>query len=187
MARPVGSKNKPKAPTADGEVASNHNGKPAREPLTDEQEHALCAHHALAYEKALAAKKAADAAFKNTCKLAKSEGVPLASIKDYIELQTEEGQEKLREEIARKHKVARWAGLPVGTQANFFDEEPPSIDRAMDDGKRAGLKGESAKPPDHLTQQQQDAWLEGHAQGQSIIAGRFQKTGDDDGPEYATT
>lgn len=174
MARPQGSKNKPKAPTADGEVETSHNGH-AKAPLTDEQLQGLFEHHKAAYEQSLKAKKAADAAFKNTAKLAKFDGVSIADIKLAIDLEEEGGEERLREKIAAQHRIARWLGLPVGTQPSFFDDEDrmPSIDKAAIEGKRAGLKGESCNPPAHYGSAQQQAWIDEWHIGQKVLADRI--------------
>lgn len=181
MGRPPGSRNKAKAPSAkapsaDGEVSISHN-----EPLTDEQLQALFEQHKKHYEAALADKKKADADFKNVCKRAKGEGVSIADIRLAIDLEGEGGVEKLREKIAAQHRVARWFGLPVGTQPSFFDHDDrtPSIDKAFNDGKRAGLKGDAASPPHHLGVQQSSSWLDGHAAGQAVIAARFKEKHDE--------
>ena len=176
---------KPKAPAK--VKPKNPQPQVSKEPLTDEQEHALTAHHAAAYEKALAAKKSADATFKNTCKLAKAEGVPVKQIKEYLEYQTEEGQEELRAEIARKHKVARWAGLPVGTQLAFFDEidRTPIDERIADEGKRAGMKGEPCAPPRHLPGDLAQLWTMKWHEGQEIMATKGFKQKEDPASEPA--
>jgi hypothetical protein len=164
------------APTADGEVSTKHNRKPkvAVEPLTDDQEHALTAHHASAYGKLLAAKKTADANLKNGVKLAKAEGIGLAAIKEYIDFQTPDGRERLEEEIARKHKIARWAGLPVGTQLNFFEDDRAPLEyEVFNDGKRAGLKGDRCDPPHHLPGALAQQWQEGWHEGQAVLATKF--------------
>lgn len=170
---------KDKVPSADGDVDQEHNGKPSKAPLTDEQLQSLTAHHTKAYVKALAEKKKTDAEFKNICKLAKAEGVSVADIKDTIALETEEGREELRAEIERKHRVARWAGLPVGAQPSFFEEDrTPSIDKARADGKRAGLKGESANPPRQMGHEQTEHWMVGWHEGQKVLAERIKQSGD---------
>ena len=189
MARPKGSRNKPKVPAADGEVETTHNGsvKPGKEPLTDEQMQGLFEHHKEEYERGLKAKKAADAALKNICKLAKSEGVSIADIKLAIDLEEDGGEERLREKIAAQHRIARWLGLPVGTQPSFFDDEDrmPSVEKAELDGKRAGLKGESADPPAHYGLAQQQYWLTGWHAGQKILAERIAQKHDQERAEDA--
>lgn len=209
--RPPGSKNKPKdVPASDRAVSAEDNapaapakrkpGRPpaskgptvqspsvSKNPLTDEQEHALTQHHATVYENKLKAKKEADAAFKNACKVAKAEGVSLKQIKEYISYQTEEGQQKLREDLARKQKVARWAGIPIGTQLNFLEEidRTPIDERMKEDGKRAGLKGEQGKPPNHCPPNLYSAWMEGWHDGQRILADRIKQKHEEQRAEDA--
>lgn len=144
MARPKGSKNKPKT---DGPQITSHDNV-AKPPLTDEQLEALTASHVEAYSKALTRKKEADAALKNVCKVAKSEGVLLADIKAYIDAGTEEGQERLTEQAVRFMRVARWRGFPLGHQAGLFDETPASTPaRSFTLGKEAGLAGKTLFVP----------------------------------------
>ena len=194
--RPKGSSNKPKAaatskapkkatrseypePHAEnGEVRPGHNQPHvAKNPLTDEQELALTVNHTKAYEKALAAKKDADAKFKNVCKIAKAEGISVKQIKEFIDYQTEEGQQRLREDLARKQKVARWAGLPIGSQINFLEEidRTPIDERTFHDGKNAGLKGEKADVPRHVPANLSSKWIEGWHEGQRILLGRIKE------------
>lgn len=189
--RPKGVPNKPKADAAPKgpTVAAAPSEKPRlnKEPLSDEQEHALTDHHVQNYQKALEAKKTADAKFKNACKLAKAEGVPLKQIKEYISYQTEEGQQQLREDLARKAKVARWAGLPIGAQVNFLEEidRTPIDERTKEDGKRAGLRGEKAEVPRHVPSNLVSVWMEGWHQGQVILAGRIKQKHDEQTAEDA--
>ena len=200
--RPAGSKNKERAPSippsGQPPAAENPNAvsggnappvapakvrpKIAKEPMTDEQEHAMLAHHVDSYEKALKAKKAADSELLRVTKLAKAEGVSAKSIKEYISYQTDEGQQKLREDIERKHKIARWAGVPVGTQLSFFEEtdREPIDDKVRADGKRAGLKGEAGGPPRHYPGNLAVIWEEGYREGQEIQLAKFQQKPDDE-------
>lgn len=98
MARPKGSKNKPKQngdaakTVADPKVG--HNGGPKIE-LTEEQRQALFFNqHLPKYKAALAQKKAADAHLKNVCKIAKAElgDTVIGDIKLAIEAETPEGE-----------------------------------------------------------------------------------------------
>jgi len=204
--RPKGSTNKTKAakpekfpePQAENEAVRPGSNKPkapkgptvkpqvAKEPLNDEQEHALTQHHSEKYKKLLELKKTAAANLKNGCKLAKAEGVSLKQIKEYIDYQTEEGQERLREDLARKQKVARWAGLPVGTQINFLEEidRTPIDERTREDGKRAGLKGEKCEAPRHVPGNLISAWVEGWTAGQAVLAARITQQKDEDSREF---
>lgn len=168
--RPKGSRNKPKLIVSNGEEVSphpqNHNE------MTDEQKQALFFQHKRKYEQFLAAKKKADADLKNTCKLAKSEvgDDAVERIKYAIELESEEGEARLKERIARQMEVARWMGLPVGAQAELFgDDRTPGEDKAHAEGKRAGMAGNERRPPNYdASSPQAQAWLRGYDAGQEV-------------------
>lgn len=147
--------------------------------MTEEQRQALHLNsHVPAYEKALEAKKAADAALKNVAKLIKAEGGSVAAVKLTIELRSPEGEEAFRARIEREIEVARWNG--VGVQVDLFaDEMVPSEDRAYEAGKRAGMAGEPRQPPHDPSVPQHHRWLDGHADGQKVLAtAGFKKLGE---------
>lgn len=187
--RPKGSKNK-KVPAAEGEVSSDHNSKPnvAKEPLTDEQQQKLFFTHVELYKVKLEGFKAAQAALKNAGKLIKSEGTRLADVKEAIALESPEGEKALKEDIERKLRVARWMGASIGTQFSFLDEDrTPSVDKAEEDGKRAGMRGEAPNPPHHYGLLQQQAWLKGWHVGQKVNLDRIKETHDSQRAEDAKT
>lgn len=145
--------------------------------LTEDEKRALLFQHKGLYEKALAEKKAADAKLKNVCKLAKSElgKGAVDDIKDAIALDQPEGEAAHRAEIERKLRIARWMGASVGTQFSFAEDMTPATDRAYEDGKRAGLKGEAARPPHDPSVPQYGKWMEGWHAGQGVLASDFRK------------
>lgn len=147
--------------------------------LTDEEKRALLIQHKNAYSVALADKKAADAEFKNICKKAKAEcGTDaVAEIKDAILMSEPGGRQKIEAEIARKHRVARWMGLPVGAEPLMFEmvDRRPAVDIAYDNGKAAGMAGETQKPPYDTSVPQYQRWLEGWHDGQEILGSAFKK------------
>jgi hypothetical protein len=176
--RPPGSKNK----TSNGAEAAPSNGEGHNiKPLTDEQKQKLFFEHVASYQKALKKFKTAQADLKNVGKVIKGEGTNLADVKLAIALEDPDQEEALRERIQSQLKVAAWLGLPIGYQAGLFSALPEvsnSDQRHFEDGKRAGLKGESAKPPDHFGQAAADHWLQGYHVGQAVILGKFKKKGD---------
>ena len=117
--------------------------------MSDDQARALhLSNHVPAYEKALAAKKKADADFKNVCKTIKSEGGNIDDIKLTIKLRTPEGEKEFKEQIERQRRIAQWNNLPIGGQGWLLDEDRrPLSERAYEDGKKAGLEGNDASPP----------------------------------------
>ena len=174
MARPKGSKNKPKA-DADAKTAVNGNGGIGHNSeLTDDQKQALALHHKAAYEAKLAAKKKADAEFKNACKLAKAEiawtdGVAL--IKDMILAETEEGEADLRARMNRALLAARYMAVPLGSQFEMFDEDrTPAIDRARAEGRRDGMADKPLANPYDPSVPQADAYADGWHEGRKARA-----------------
>jgi len=165
MGRPKGSKNRPKIVPSEAAPSAGHNQ------LSDEQVQALFFQHKKRYEAALAVKKKADADFKTSCKLAKSEigDDAVERIKYAIELETEEGEAKLKARMERQAEVARWMGLPIGAQASLFGEDrTPGDDRAFAEGKRAGMEGKERRPTYDVTTSQSRKWLEGYDAGQEV-------------------
>lgn len=190
--RPKGSANKSKGdtvPAADRKVHADHNNMPqvAKEPLSEDQQQALFFNHKKAYEKELEAKKKADASFKVACKLIKAEGTKLSDVKLAIDLEDPEAGAEMRARIERELKVARWMNVPVGTQFSLLDEtdRTPIDEKTYNDGKKAGLSGEPAKPPNHTPPSLFNKWLDGHAAGQAALASKFKQKNDDQRAEDA--
>jgi uncharacterized protein (UPF0335 family) len=168
--RPAGSKNKPKTnlQVVDGGKSKpagvGHNG--------DDADKALHFVHLRDYEKALAEKKKADADFKNITKRIKAEGGSVDAIKLTIQLRGQEGEKAFKETMEQMLRVARWNGLPIGTQTSLFDEDRrPIEERALNEGKTAGMRGENPSvpnvyPPDSPAGK---AWMEGWHEGQKAI------------------
>lgn len=169
-------KKAPKLEVVGGTAGPGHNSA-----LTDEQMQALhLNNHVPAYERALKAKKDADAAFKNVCKTIKAEGGSIDDVKRTIELRTPEGEAKLKVQIEQMLRVARWAGLPLGTQSDLFGpDRRPVEERAFEDGKRAGLAGKDCKTEHAPGTEAYDKWIEGWHAGQAVLAAGFGKKADD--------
>lgn len=164
MGRPKGSTNKAKQPNGEA-PGEGHNSKP----LTDAERQALHFRHVKEYERELAAKKKADADLKNTAKRIKAEGGSVAKVKGSIELQTPEGEAAFRARMADMAEVALWNG--VGIQVDMFaDERQPAEDRAFEEGRRAGMKGEARKPPYDPSVPQYAKWMDGYTDGNAVLA-----------------
>lgn len=158
----------------DGEATDEANGVGHNSgDLSDVDRKALTFQHKRLYEKALAAKKAADADFKNACKLARAElgddGVVL--IKDMIALESDDGEEKIKAAIDRQRRAAEYMGLPLGAQLTLFDEpdRTPAVDRARAEGQRDGMQGKSLANPYAPELEQHSAYAEGWHAGQKAI------------------
>jgi len=73
----------------------------------------------------------------------------------------------------REARVAAWFNHPIGTQPDLFSDEPdrtPSVDKAYEDGKIAGMEGRTCSPPSHLGQEQNQQWIRGWGDGQELLA-----------------
>ncbi|CDX26852.1 hypothetical protein MPL3356_60589 [Mesorhizobium plurifarium] len=185
MARPKGSKNKPKlAPVAPpgGRPGDNR----TVEAISDDQLQALTRQLAQKRAKLVAEEKTAKANRMNHDRLIKTElgEHGLKEIKLLEELETPEGEKEFKARRERELRVARWAGLPVGSQGEFDLDRRPIAEKAFEDGKRAGMKGEDCKPPHAPGTEAFDKWIEGWHEGQAILAAGFkQKPADPGAPE----
>lgn len=152
-----------------GEATEAEVGHNSRKELTPEERQALHYVHVRDYRQALAVKKAADATLKNVCKTIKSDGGSVRKVKLTIQLETPEGEAALRAEMAEMQEAAVWSG--VGIQVDMFsDERQPAEDRAFDEGKRAGMKGEPRTCQYDSTLPQFAKWQDGYTAGNAVLA-----------------
>jgi hypothetical protein len=171
---------KPKAPKAP---------KKSAEDLNDDDLATLTYQHKGRYETTLAAKKKADAEFKNACKRARSElgDEAIDDIKQLIEIEDDEeaAKSKYSTRVQRIMRVAKMAGMTLAVQLDMFGGKNS---KHYEDGKRSALKGEPRTPPKHLSvsgAEYQD-WLRGHADGNAARNADLAKaaeSGDDDEDE----
>lgn len=151
--------------------------------LTDDQRAALTFQHKKTYEKLLAAQKAAVKALKDLGKEIKADlgKGALQDIKDLIELESPEGEDKLKEEMERRARVMRWMGMDVGTQAEMFGatDRRPVTEKAFAEGKSAGLKGEPFRNPYHQTNPGHAEYARGYEVGQNTVMQGFKKLDPD--------
>lgn len=136
----------------------------AKEPLTDEQRQVLTDSWSREYGRALTRKKTADADLKNVCTKAKSEGVLLKEMKDYLACETEEGQAKLRVDAERITRIARWRNFALGHQFALFEEEGGGDSRSFTLGKETGMAGNPMVVP---TDCARDEFIRGWHEGQA--------------------
>lgn len=178
--RPKGSKNRPKTEltvVSNEGVSSPGNGH--NSDLTDDEAATLHFHHVGEYEKALAAKKSADADLRNVAKRIKAEGGSVTAVKSSILLKTPEGEEKFKAEYEQMQLVARWNNLPIGTQGDIFDvDRRPLEERAYNDGKIAGGEGKTLSIPAQYAgvAEAANAYVEGHKASQAILANKIKPT-----------
>ena len=140
--------------------------------LTDEERRALTLHHKAAYEAADARVEMCKADRKAVADLAKSDlgKGAMADIRDLIAAGDED---KTKANLERMLRIARWAGMPVGTQLAMFDFMPD--DKAAEEGKTAGMEGMPCDPPRHWPPSAHQRWIEAWHDGQAVLASAFKK------------
>lgn len=165
-------------------------GGPVTTGLNDDQLEALFWSHKRLYANALAAKKNADANFKNACKKAKSElgDHAVESLKLVCSIETDpEAEGRFKGLVEAQMRAARWAGAAVGTQFSLLDEvnRAPAVDMAFAEGRRHGLAGEPRKPGWAPGTDQYGAYMEGFTAGQDVLAQGIKKPTEPAAPPAA--
>lgn len=86
-------------------------------------------------------------------------------------------EERVKAEVADRLKVAWWIGHPMGAQLDLFSQpdRTPSVERAFEEGKTAGMEGRVRKPPYSPELPQHEKWMQGWYDGQEILAKGFNK------------
>lgn len=145
--------------------------------LDDDQVYSLTEQHRQKYERLLKAKKDADNALKNHCKIVKADlgAKGIEQIKSLIESETEEGEAAIKARIERDMQVLRWKGVPIGHQSELFPtiDAAPIAERSFNEGKRQGLAGETNSNPHHVSTEAYRKHNEGYAVGQDTLAKGF--------------
>ncbi|MER9768953.1 hypothetical protein NKJ09_23145 [Mesorhizobium sp. M0189] len=174
MSRPKGSVNKkPKLSVVGGGASPGPGHNKSAEQLNDDQLQALTRQHAAKRAKLLDTEKKAKADRMNFDKVIKSDlgSTGLANIKLLEDLETPEGEARIKADMERQAMVARWAGLAIGTQGALFDtDRRPIEDRAFDDGKRDGMSGKTLAPPHAPDTVAYGRYVEGWHAGQALNA-----------------
>jgi ribosome modulation factor len=176
--RPPGSKKVQGGPTP----GAGHNQ------MTDDQEQKLTRDHAAKRALLLAAEVKAKSDRMNFDKIIKSDlgAKGLDNIKLLERLEADDkGENSVKEDFERMAKVARWAGLQIGTQGSLFDDDRRSTtEKAFDEGKKAGMTSKDPNSP--YTGEAGQEWLRGWHEGQAIQAQKFMKPGPE-AAEIVTT
>jgi hypothetical protein len=146
--------------------------------LTDEEKRALTLHHKRKYEAADSLVEKAKADRTAIADLAKSDlgKGALADIKDMIIAGSDK---KMKAVVERAMRLARYAGLAIGTQTNLFE---PVVNHT-DQGKVAGMEGQVCEPPKSLAQDAAQKWISGWHEGQTILMAAFKKKRPVDAPD----
>lgn len=123
------------------------------------------------YERCLAAKKRADAEFKNCCKsITKLLGDgAIDDIKELIAGETPEGEAKLKASVERRLRVLRWMETPIGFHGELFPmvDAAPITERSFNSGRRDALAGQSRNNQHHHTTEAHKSYEAGYDIGQA--------------------
>lgn len=138
--------------------------------LTDDEKRALTFHHAKAYEAADALVEKAKKDRAAVVDLAKAD-LGRGAKADIVDLLTANTPAKMKAVVERVQRLARWAGLPVGSQPQLFERAADPFE----EGKVAGMQGEKCEPPLSLAQDAFQMWIAGWHDGQTILARAFTK------------
>lgn len=145
--------------------------------LTEDQRRALLT-DAVGKVKPLKEKlRSTTADIRNLYKKAKADGVTKEMIDFALGLEDDNGEALT--EAKWKAEIARWYQNPLGMQASFEFDRTPSVDKAYEEGKQAGLEGKDARPPVGMGQAQVQKWMEGWHEGQRIVMGGIKTRKDD--------
>ncbi len=162
MKKPSAKKTKETTPETKGAKAKKkgvgHQEKGANS-AEDANRRALFLVHKGDYVKAKDRLTKAQTAIRGLEKVIKSDGFKVAQVKDAILMDSPEGEEQIRMEIANRLIAAQWAGSVLGQQLALFLEpdRTPAVDMAADEGTRDAMENKVAKPgydpstPQHRT------------------------------------
>lgn len=156
-----------KTDTTKSKAKTKAKAKPTAEALSDQQRQALLFQHKRKIVPLLEDEKEAKAAVAKAYELAKKEGIPKKEVELAIKLASEDGIEAIKVEVERTHRIARWMG--IGKQLDLFGDKETLSQRHFEDGRRAALDDQPAKPPAHLATKDANTWLNGHAAGQKMV------------------
>lgn len=148
-----------------------HNSGASAEQISDDQQRALFIQSLEKIKRAKEKAATATADLRNLYKVAKAEGFSKADIDYAISLEKDD-DDKMIERRRREQKIAAWMNHPIGTQADLFEskvDDRPLKDRAFEEGKIAGMKGEVAKPPYDTGTDGYSGYMEGYHAGQAAI------------------
>lgn len=126
---------------------------------------------------AMEAKKAADAKVKLVGKAIKADlgEHGLHQIKTYEKAKTPEGQAEIKEIQAIEQQAMRFAGIPVNTQLDIFQDLAPLAERAYLAGEEAGMAGETLSNPYNEGSTEGQEYARGWHEGQAALFAGIKK------------
>jgi len=163
------------------DTALKTNGMGHNSALSDDERRALTLHHRGIYAAAQERVAAAKEELKKVGNQAKAD-LGRGAVADIRDMIAAADPAIAKAGIERALRLARWMGLPVGTQMQLFTETGDELVRARELGVAAGMEGQVADPPRHLAGEAHQAWLAGWHDGQGELASAFKKLGHADTP-----
>jgi hypothetical protein len=159
-----------RASTARKQTPANDTPPAGHNSITSDQRQALALMHRRIYRADLAAKKTADAKFKNSCKVIRSDlgenGV--LQIKDMIARETPEGAAKADAEIKARAEVRVW--VSDDRQLDMFPTASKPVDsEAFQQGKIAGMDDLPCSSPYSESTADGEDWIRGWGVGKAIM------------------
>lgn len=153
--------------------------------ITDDDLKALAIQNRPFYEAALDKKKKADKALKDVGKTIKADlgDQGLAIIKAMIELDTPEGEARVKAKLRAQATALAWTSNQLGTQILMDLDTPdrtPAADRAYDEGKTASMANKPRKPSYAPETEQYRRYMAGYDADQTVRASKLGR-GNDDG------
>ena len=135
--------------------------KPTAEKLSDQERQRLLFAHKRKIKPLLSIELEAKGFTTMAFELAKKDGFTKKEIELAILLETDDGIEKIKVEVERTNRIARWMG--VGKQLDLFGGEAKQTpaERYYESGKIAAYDDEPRKPPSYLSDKDAAHWFEG--------------------------
>jgi hypothetical protein len=124
--------------------------------LTPAEQRALYFHHFSKISGQRAIVKAAQAIEKTLRKQAKADGLKLAHIDYGMYVNNIDDETIIVEDLVRRNEIARWMGVPVGTQSAFNFKKDSATTR---EGYAAGLRAAERKSPYPPSSFEDNDWL----------------------------
>lgn len=112
---------------------------------------------------------------RNVKKRIKADGFTVAQVEAAIEMETPEGEEKVKAKIEAQLEAARWVGVAWGSQLDLFLEpdRTPIADRAYAEGERASMENKPAKPDYSPETEAYRRYMDGYHAHQAKISKGF--------------
>ena len=148
--------------------------------LSDDQRRGLFITGLSKLERLIVVAQSAASAVRAQRKVLKADGFESDSV-DFALYARKAPEAEVRQMLTTQAKVLELLAHPLAAQADLFaaeNDRTPAVDRAYDEGKVAGLEGKPRTPPHAPDTPQAQRWLDGHSDGQAVLAKGFKPLAD---------